>query len=147
MNCLLTFVLCCAMNVVLDVILNGVLQQIFAEFGSLIDGRTSHNATVAFATLIYLLSATCALVSQSVGAWYGWKAYQEARSVGTSQVPGSWAEEQQQGRQQAPNNSTAAGGNGLWGGGWVGGEGAGAARPGQQGFQVFQGSGNRLGGD
>mmetsp|Transcript_8265 Transcript_8265/g.24374 ORF Transcript_8265/g.24374 Transcript_8265/m.24374 type:complete len:250 (-) Transcript_8265:41-790(-) len=145
MSCLLSFVICCAMTVFLDIVLGGVIQVIYSGFEMFLQGR---HRIIA---MVYVLSTASALVSQIVGAWYGWKAYKEARDIGTSVVPGSWADEQAQAGGGGGNAAPAS--SSMWGGGWAGGGGAGAAasgggsQPPPGGFQAFSGSGNRLGGE
>lgn len=145
MSCLMTFILCNLITVVIDVLLNRTIESIFHGFEVVFTyGVNPSPNRVAF--ILYLLSVTAAFIAQAIGSWQGWKAHQEAQNIGTTVIPGTWG---------APPPSGGGGHWADWGGGRLGG---GDNRPGQvemqdagrearpaPGFQAFSGQGNRLG--
>eukprot|EP00929_Paragymnodinium_shiwhaense_P051294 TRINITY_DN25824_c0_g1_i1.p1 TRINITY_DN25824_c0_g1~~TRINITY_DN25824_c0_g1_i1.p1 ORF type:complete len:253 (-),score=43.70 TRINITY_DN25824_c0_g1_i1:191-949(-) len=148
LSCLMTWILCNVLTVVLDILLNNQLATIFKGL-SVIGSVGASQPVFTFAMTLYLLSTALALAAQSAGAWCGWKVHQECQANGIGgSVPGAWADEQHQ---------TGGGGNRL-GGGWGSGNTAApssqqemsnnatsaGSRP-PQGFQAFSGGGQRLG--
>lgn len=150
MSCLMTFVLCNLITVVMEVLLNRTIEMILKGFEVVFTYGVNTSTTKA-AFLLYLISVTLAFVAQSIGSWHGWKAHQEAQAIGTTVVPGTW--------NAAQPASGGGGGWNDWGGGQLGSGGGGQAnqvemqdRPAQGGqagpaapFQAFSGQGNRLG--
>lgn len=149
MSCLMAFVLCNLITVVMDVLLNGYVQMIIHGFDMLLEHDSAGSTSNRIAFALYLLSVTGALVSQAIGTWQGWKAYQEAQTMGVSVVAGDegW---------RAPGAGANGGGGGNF---WSGGRGGRqrdqemeepprqqGARP-AQGFTAFSGAGHRLGGE
>eukprot|EP00928_Gymnodinium_smaydae_P073256 TRINITY_DN56495_c0_g1_i2.p1 TRINITY_DN56495_c0_g1~~TRINITY_DN56495_c0_g1_i2.p1 ORF type:complete len:263 (-),score=46.28 TRINITY_DN56495_c0_g1_i2:31-720(-) len=125
MSCLMTFVLCNAITVVMNLLLDNVLGALIAASQTLFTvGLGPYDATVVMLLFVSLLVS---LVSQILGAWNGWKAYTTVRDSGV----------------------TASGG-GEWGGsgGYPTAAERGQAREARPapGFQPFSGGGNRLGG-
>merc|ERR1719181_1904950 len=107
MNCLMTFVLCNLITVVMDVLLNRTIEMILKGFEVIFTyGVGTSTTKVAF--FLYLVSVTMAFIAQAVGSWQGWKAHQEAQNSGTSVVPGTWG---------APPPASGGGGWNNWGGG------------------------------
>jgi len=146
MSCLMAFVLCNLITVVMDVLLNGVVQMIIQGFDMLLEHEAAGSASHRLAFALYLVSVTGALVSQAIGTWQGWKAYQEAQTIGVSVVAG------QEGWGTPPPPAAGGGGN-FWSGGRGGRqrdqemeEPPRQQRP-AQGFTAFSGSGHRLGGE
>lgn len=150
MSCLMTFVLCNLITVVLDVLLSNTITKILKGVEALFypqpDSPTDAVSKVAF--VLYLMSVIIALVAQAIGCWQGWKAHQQAQQDGHHVVPGEsdWGQP-----------SGGGGGWNNWGGGRVGED---RGRPAQAemqetpapgagrasaGFQAFSGQGNRLG--
>merc|ERR1719253_731262 len=144
MSCLMTFILCNLITVVMDVLLNRTIEMILNGFQEVFStgGPTT---TTKMAFFLYFTSVTASFTAQAIGCWQGWKAHQEARANGTEVVPGSWG---------APD--AGAGGGNRWqnyGGGRLGSGGGGEPnqyemqdRPPQQaqnqgqGFQAFSGT-------
>jgi len=137
MNCLLVFVIFNFVTVLFDVLLYNALSRISAGVQLLTKSVTWQDPSQGLACLLLVLSSMAALLAQTVGMYYGFKAFNEAQQ-GMSSVVGS-------------NDS---GFSGPTAPPWAGtgrrldGETEMAARESQPGpgFQVFSGQGQRLGG-
>lgn len=128
-SCLVPFGGLCFLTFVMDVLV-GQLGTVYTLCVGIIIGKIRNPLLI-----IHLLSSVISFLARVVGSWYCWKAYGEARRIQEGMEGGAWAEE---GRQQP-----YSGGGSAWGGG------GGTPEEGQQlqGFNAFQGSGNRLGGE
>ncbi|CAE8682407.1 unnamed protein product [Polarella glacialis] len=118
MSCLLPFVACNLITVVMNILLNGVIQQVIAQAKGLLGEETIYEAFVLW---LLLVSTAGALLAQIIGSFYGYKAYTEIRDGGYSSSGGDWAQ------------ASAPPGGGER-----------ESQP-AAGFSAFQGSGNRLG--
>lgn len=151
MNCLFIWIVTNLLSCFLDILIYGTITIIIQGVPFLWPSQVDLQKGTFF--LLRALSALCALLSQSVGSWYGWKAHQEAQAFGTEAIPGTW------GRDDSPGGNNMGWNNNLnagWGGnnGWGGGASLGATAPQQSSgggagteFQVFAGQGQRLGGE
>merc|ERR1719379_1836355 len=140
---------------------NGTIFQAVERIQTLLDGTNQF----VLATTIWLIAVIAAFLAEIIGAFVGFKAHQAAREMGTEMIPGDWSQEM---RQPAQAGMWGGGGGGggptNWGGGTLGGgpgNGGGylagnrnddddvptrVARPAGN-FQVFSGTGQRLGGE
>eukprot|EP00747_Dinoflagellata_sp_TGD_P033306 gnl/TRDRNA2_/TRDRNA2_136535_c3_seq1.p1 gnl/TRDRNA2_/TRDRNA2_136535_c3~~gnl/TRDRNA2_/TRDRNA2_136535_c3_seq1.p1 ORF type:complete len:255 (-),score=43.19 gnl/TRDRNA2_/TRDRNA2_136535_c3_seq1:101-775(-) len=132
MSCLLTFVICNVINVVLDILLNGAVQRIVAGFEVMFNPANWMNnpiPTIILSTWVIALFSS--YVAQSLGAWHAWQAYKTVRDFGVTATGGDWR------RSNGDNMPSSGGGYAR--------EMTPSAPPAQQSFQPFQGTGNRLG--
>jgi len=138
MSCLMTFVLCNAMTIFFDVLLNGIIGWIIHMIGAVFDPSQWTSSIFGFMLGLNVLAVIVAYVAQIVGAVQGFMAWRQAQAFGVTAQQGEWG-------------SGGQGGGGPFMGG--GGRGypaaredapAREARPAQN-FQPFGGSGNRLG--
>lgn len=160
MSCLMPFAIFNAVQVVFDLLLppQAWLELKIHVDTTLIELDSGADGVKALGHALFSLSIVAALIAQVVGAYTGWTAYQAARAIHT--VPGDWGQEMRQG------SSFGGGGFTNWGGGALGGGGGGrmGGRLGGEddeeegntapnrfnaghNFEVFQGQGQRLGGD
>jgi hypothetical protein len=86
---LITFILCNAITLLVDAILNGLLGDIFAGFQAI---TQPDEPIFSLVTLIYTLTLLAGLVAQLVAVIVGWKAYRVAQNSGITQSGGGdWA--------------------------------------------------------
>mmetsp|Transcript_14592 Transcript_14592/g.28735 ORF Transcript_14592/g.28735 Transcript_14592/m.28735 type:complete len:228 (+) Transcript_14592:53-736(+) len=128
MSCLMWFGVMCFFTLVMEV-LAGEFTSIYRQSTAILTGKTNNPLLV-----IHVLSVVISVIARGVGSWCCWKAYGEARQIQVGMEGGGWAED---GRQQPYSGAGSA-----WGGGAPPEEGQQL-----QGFNAFQGSGNRLGGE
>merc|ERR1719480_319502 len=95
MGCLLAFVMCNLITVVLNLVLNNDLQIAIAGIALVTDDkRRWPSQFFGAAVILHCISLILALIGQSVGAWFGWGAYTEAQSIGTAPVQGAdWGQD------------------------------------------------------
>lgn len=164
--CLMTFSIFNAVSVVFDVVLPPYQWLMVPEY---LDLALKANGTLSIGSGILAITTVAALLAEAAGAFYGFKCFQAAREGGVTATGGDWGQEMAR-----PGGGGAAGswGGGPLGGGPLGGGPLGGAnfqgryanlnhgndeenaQPERaqvggtgQNFQVFQGSGQRLGGD
>jgi len=142
MNCLLTFVICNAITVLFDVLLNNVIGGLIHDIGVIFDPNQWTSGIYGFLLGVNVLAIIVAFMAQTVGAVQGFLAYRQARDFGTTATPGEWS----------------GGGGGGGGPYFAGGRGSRAGYPAARedaparesqpsaNFQPFSGGGNRLGG-
>lgn len=126
LSCLLPFVICNVITVVLQILLNGVIQFLIKGFQDLANPSQWPNSIFGFAFGLYFISVLAALVAQIAGSYIGWQAYKVVRDSGVTQSGGDWG-----------------GGQASGGGGAVQAP-ARESRPASN-FQPFTGGGQRLG--
>lgn len=138
MSCLMTFILCNAITVVMQLLFDGAIGTLINGFQLMFSGASMGlGAIPEIAFALWVISFAAALFAQILGCWFGWKAYQQARATGTSAQPGTYG---------------GGGGGGPTGTGWrtsggrnsAANEGSRESRP-AAGFAPFTGGGQRLG--
>eukprot|EP00931_Biecheleriopsis_adriatica_P098226 TRINITY_DN72168_c0_g1_i1.p1 TRINITY_DN72168_c0_g1~~TRINITY_DN72168_c0_g1_i1.p1 ORF type:complete len:243 (+),score=45.50 TRINITY_DN72168_c0_g1_i1:56-730(+) len=123
MNCLMSFIICNVITVVLSVLLDGSIQYVIHSFSIMLNAVDFYDAFILW---LLLASTAGALVAQIVGSVYAWLAYKEVRDSGVTMSGGDWAS----GGTAYPQARDV--------------EPARPARPAAN-FTPFQGGGNRLG--
>eukprot|EP00434_Breviolum_minutum_P026107 symbB.v1.2.023083.t1/scaffold2080.1/size104589/5 len=123
LTCLMPFIICNLITVVLGLILppSGITISINA-FKSMLNAVTFLEA---FVMMLLFVSTLGSFIAQVVGCIYGYLAYREIRDGGITSSGGDWGNSYPE-AQEAPSHEVRA--------------------PAQQNFQAFQGSGQRLGG-
>ncbi|CAE7416365.1 Cdc40 [Symbiodinium natans] len=126
MTCLMPFIICNILTVVLQIILSAAIQLIIRDFNKMLNAVTFYDA---FRLWLLVVTTVGALVAQIVGSIYGYLAYREVRDSGVTMTGGDWSSggtaypQARESRDEMPRDSRPA-----------------------ANFQAFQGSGQRLGG-
>lgn len=130
MSCLMPFVLVNLVTLIMDIVLSGELGQIYTGFKIL----ATENAPplVSLQLAVRTLALASSLIAEGVGAWTGWKAYNQAVELTSGPSSGGdWAASGARGGGGFPRASETRE--------------AREARPAAN-FEPFAGSGQRLGG-
>jgi len=152
MGCLMPFVLCNLITVVLDILIGPTLPLLFAEIPVLVQPAKWPNAFVWIVHAAFVLSVTFALIAQCLAAHFGWKLYKEAIGVSGGAASGGYGP--LGGGSGVPPMGV---GRQLGGGGGLGGQPASSQgrgytpptvrqAPANEPFKPFSGQGQRLGG-
>lgn len=141
MGCLVPFVLCNFITVVLDLLLGPTLIIVIKEVPLLLHPAEWASPVAWLENLAFTLSAFSALAAQGAAAYFGWQAYKVAASsfLGPDVPYMPLGPGQQLGGGQPPAPSRSGGG-----GGYV--PPTVRQAPAAQPFQPFSGQGQRLGG-
>jgi len=142
LSCLMFFVVCNAVTVVMD-LLGGSIYQLFAVFLPIaMSPEAWPNDFFGLGVVLFFITSMGSTISQCVGAYYGFEAYKQVASTGASQSGG--------GNYMPPAFQPSMGGNAgrsgqpapqasrQWG--------FGGATAGGDTFKPFSGAGQRLGG-
>eukprot|EP00435_Cladocopium_sp_Y103_P033026 s1787_g8.t1 len=87
LTCLMPFIICNLITVLLGLILNNDIGEIIGAFKAMLNSVTFYEA---FVFMLLFASTVGALLSQVVGCIYGYLAYREIRDSGVHQTGGDW---------------------------------------------------------
>mmetsp|Transcript_26993 Transcript_26993/g.48799 ORF Transcript_26993/g.48799 Transcript_26993/m.48799 type:complete len:225 (+) Transcript_26993:48-722(+) len=122
-GCLMSFIICNAITVFIDILLGGEISLIIQNFKVMLNAVDFYEAFIYWANLVCTVGA---LVAQIVGSVYAWLAYKEIRDSGVTSSGGDWSSGGYP-QASAPRDDPPS------------------QPPRQANFTAFAGSGNRLG--
>lgn len=145
MNCLMPFVLCNFITVIMDVIFGNTFTLITSGIPVVMKPESWPNLFFGIFFTLFVLGTATALLAQVCAMYFGWKAYKEVAGIdgglggGLGGAGGSYAPPSYRPAGPAPGSQPSAQQQGMRPGGGM------ASRPQQQSFQPFGGAGHTLG--
>eukprot|EP00439_Symbiodinium_sp_Y106_P056694 s2379_g7.t5 len=88
MTCLMPFIICNIITVLLQIILSSEIQLIIRDFKVMLNAVSFYDA---FRVWLLLVSTVGALLAQIIGSIYGYLAYREVRDSGVTMSGGDWS--------------------------------------------------------
>ncbi|CAE7320740.1 TNPO1 [Symbiodinium sp. CCMP2456] len=88
MTCLMPFIICNIITVLLQIILSSEIQLIIKDFKVMLNSVSFYDA---FRVWLLLVSTVGALLAQIIGSIYGYLAYREVRDSGVTMSGGDWS--------------------------------------------------------
>lgn len=137
MSCLMSFIICNAITIAMQILLDNAIGILLGGLRAIFtNGNMGIGMIQELAFAFWVIFFVAAFVAQVLGAWFGWKAYSQARAGGTSSREGTWG---------GGNSGGPTGAN--WRSGGAAAREAPSAREGRpaSGFHPFTGGGQRLG--